>query len=90
MKANLVIFTFFHIDMSSERKFPTQNFRAGDKQNKIKQKPQNKALLHLGNNFPACMSPNQSTTLRLPRSTLLLQFNPFSWSFCSVVVITFA
>jgi len=51
MKANLVIFTSFHTELSSERKFPTENIRAGDKQNEIKQKPQNKAFPHLDKNF---------------------------------------
>lgn len=90
MKTSLVIFTFFHTEMYSERKLPTQNFRSGDKQSKIKQESQNKSLPHLGNNSPSCSCPNQSTAPRLPRSALPLHFNHFSWSFCSVVFIAFA
>lgn len=90
MKTSLVVFTFFHTEMSSERKLLTQNLRAGDKQSKIKQKSQNNYLPHLGRNFPSCSRPNQNTVPTLPRSTLPLKFNPFSWSFCSAVLITFA
>lgn len=67
-KANLVIFTILHMEMSSEMICPTQNLRAGHSQNKAKLKSLNKTLPHLPNKFPSFA--NQSTTLRLHRGTL--------------------